>query len=183
MTLNQPANRLAIWYNQLSNVFWSVLGFAPIGYFCYTRMDLGWLYLFLALSLPAVLLPHSFYDAMQIGRTTAVYERMGVRIVRKFTQDGDWVNRMIRRRFPTYKVFDSYPSIRRHLRKAYTIEKVHFAFFLFFLYGALYALVKEYFLWAALIMLTNLIFNVYPNLLQQYNRLRLRQLMRRGNPS
>jgi len=98
----------------------------------------------------------------------------------KFTQDGDWVNRMIRRRFPKYKVFDSYPSIRRHLRKAYTIEKIHFAFFLFFLYTSLYALVNNYFFWAGLIMLTNLIFNIYPNLLQQYNRLRLRQLMRRS---
>jgi len=183
MTLNKPANRLATWYNQLSNVFWSVLGFTPIGYFCTTRMEQGWLYIFLALSLPVIMLPHGFYDAMQIGRTTAVYERIGIRIVRKFTQDGDWVNRMIRRRFPRYRVFDSYPSVRKHLRKAYTIEKVHFAFFLFFLYVSLYALIKEYFLWAGIITLTNLIFNIYPNLLQQYNRLRLRQLMRRGNPS
>jgi hypothetical protein len=180
MVMNQPANRLATWYNQLSNVFWSVLGFAPVGYFCYTRMELVWLYIFLALSLPMLLLPNAVYDAMQISRTTAVYERIGIRIVRKFTQDGDWVNRMIRRRFPKYKVFDSYPSIRRHLRKAYTIEKVHFAFFLFFLYASLYALVNSYFFWAGLIMLTNLIFNIYPNLLQQYNRLRLRQLMRRS---
>jgi hypothetical protein len=181
MVMSQPANRLATWYNQLSNVFWSVLGFSPVGYFCYTRMELVWLYIFLALSLPVLLLPNAVYDAMQISRTTAVYERIGIRIVRKFTQDGDWVNRMIRRRFPKYKVFDSYPSIRRHLRKAYTIEKVHFVFFLFFLYASLYALVNHYFLWAGLITLTNLIFNIYPNLLQQYNRLRLRQLMRRSS--
>lgn len=180
MTLNKPANRLATWYNQLSNVFWSILGFAPIGYFCYVRMEPGWIYLFLALSLPVVLLPHSFYDKIQIGRTTAVYERMGVRIVRKFTQDGDWVNRLIRRRFPKYKVFDSYPSIRKHLRRAYMIERVHFAFFLFFLYATFYALVNGYFLWALILTIANLGFNVYPNLLQQYNRLRLRQLMRRA---
>jgi hypothetical protein len=179
--MSQPANRLATWYNQLSNVFWSVLGFAPVGYFCYTRMELVWIYIFLALSLPVLLLPNGVYDAMQISRTTAVYERIGIRIVRKFTQDGDWVNRMIRRKFPKYKVFDSYPSIRRHLRKAYTIEKIHFAFFLFFLYASLYALVNKSFFWAGLIMLTNLIFNIYPNLLQQYNRLRLRQLMRRSS--
>ncbi|HEY4061712.1 MAG TPA: hypothetical protein VGM30_07415 [Puia sp.] len=180
MTFSKPANRLATLYNQLSNVFWSVLGFAPIGYFCYTRMEAGWLYLFLALSLPVVVLPHSFYDIIQIGRTTAVYERIGIRIVRKFTQDGDWVNRLIRRRFPKYKVFDSYPSIRKHLRRAYMIEKIHLAFFLFFLYVTIYALVNGYLFWAGVLTLTNLGFNVYPNLLQQYNRLRLRQLMRRA---
>jgi hypothetical protein len=180
MTLNKPANRLATLYNQLSNVFWSILGFAPIGYFCYVRMEPGWIYLFLALSLPVVLLPHSFYDKIQIGRTTVVYERIGIRIVRKFTQDGDWVNRLIRRRFPKYKVFDSYPSVRKHLRRAYMIEKIHFAFFLFFLYATVYALVNGYFLWAGILTITNLGFNVYPNLLQQYNRLRLRQLMRRA---
>jgi hypothetical protein len=181
MRLNKPANRLATWYNQLSNVFWSILGFTPIGYFCYVRVGPGWLYLFLALSLPVVFLPNSFYDKMQVGRTTVVYERMGVRIVRKFTQDGDWVNRLIRRRFPKYKVFDSYPSIRKHLRRAYMIEKIHFAFFLFFLYTALYALLNGYLLWALILTITNLGFNVYPNLLQQYNRLRLRQLMRRAS--
>jgi Glycosyl-4,4'-diaponeurosporenoate acyltransferase len=183
MILPKSASRLATFYNQLSNVFWSVLGFTPIGYFCYTRMEQGWIYIFLGLSLPAILLPHVFYDKLQIGRTTGVYEKIGIRIVRKFTQDGDWVNRMIRRRFPRYKVFDSFPSVRKHLRKAYIIEKVHFAFFLFFLYVTVYALSQKYFLWAVFITFTNLIFNIYPNLLQQYNRLRLRQLMQRGNPS
>jgi len=57
---------------------------------------------------------------------------------------------------------------------------VHFAFFLFFLYSTFYALVNGYFLWVLLLTVANLGFNVYPNLLQQYNRLRLRQLMRRA---
>ena len=179
--MNRSAIQLATFYNQLSNVFWSVLGFAPVGYFCYTRMEPVWLYIFLALSLPAILMPNSFCDVMQIGRNTLLYERLGIRIVRKFTQDGDWVNRMIRRRYPQYKVFDSYASVRRHLQRAYMIEKVHFSFFLFFLYASVYALLKGYVLWTGIIMLTNLIFNIFPNLLQQYNRLRLRQLMRRSS--
>ncbi len=52
-------------------------------------------------------------------------------------------------------------------------EKFHFIMFVFFILITLYALVKNHFQWAIIISVTNLLYNIYPNLLQQYVRLKL----------
>jgi len=49
---------------------------------------------------------------------------------------------------------------------------------LFFLLTGIYALTQGYVWWAVIITINNLVFNLYPNFLQQYNRLRLRHLMK-----
>ena len=172
----------AIWYNQTVNVLWSIVSFTPIGYFCFAAMDLKWLFILLAVSLSAGFLPRTFFDAMQLGKTTSIYEKIGIRFAKKYTQDGDVINGLIRRKAAQYKVFDGQRSIQKHLNKAYAIEKVHFVMFLFFLLTSIYALWHGYFGWAVVITFNNLIFNLYPNFLQQYNRIRLRHLMS-GHPS
>ena len=173
----------AIWYNQIPNLFWSVLSFTPLGYFWYTAMDLKWLLSSLALSLLAGFLPRAFFDTMHFGKTASVYKKIGIRFVKKYTQDGDWVNRLIRRKFPQYKVFDHSAPMQKHIDKAYAIEKIHFSMFIFFLLTAIYALYRGEARWAIIITINNLIFNLYPNFLQQYNRLRLRHLSRIPNAS
>jgi len=169
--------KLATWYNQIPNVFWSILNFAPIGYFWYMATDLKWLYIILAISLSAGVLPNSFFDMVQLSQSTSFYEKIGMRTVKKFTQDGDLINRLLRRKFPQYKAFDQNASLQKHLAKAYGIEKIHFVMFLFFLLTGIYAFIQGRVGWAVVIISNNLVFNLYPNLLQQYNRLRLRQLM------
>ena len=51
--------------------------------------------------------------------------------------------------------------------------------FLFFLLTGIYALLRGQIWWAFIITFNNVVFNLFPNLLQQYNRLRLRRLMKR----
>ncbi|MDZ7274158.1 MAG: hypothetical protein ONB47_08850 [candidate division KSB1 bacterium] len=142
-------------------------------------MDLKWLYIILAISLAAGFLPNAFFDRMQLSQSVSFYRAIGMRTVKKYTQDGDLVNRWIRRKFPQYRVFEHGASLQKHLNKAYGIEKIHFLMFLFFLLTGIYALIHGRVWWAAIITVNNLVFNVYPNLLQQYNRLRLRQLMKK----
>jgi len=81
--------KLATWYNQIPNIFWSILNFTPIGYFWFMAMDLKWLYILLAISLVAGFLPNSFFDRIQLSKTTSIYKKIGIRIVKKYTQDGD----------------------------------------------------------------------------------------------
>ena len=45
--------------------------------------------------------------------------------------------------------------------------------FSFFSLVFIYALIKDYIGWALLLLLTNILYNVYPCLLQQYIRVRL----------
>ncbi|MGH7494883.1 MAG: hypothetical protein ACREOO_21125 [bacterium] len=179
---NKTSARMKMWaicYNQIPNIFWSVLSFTPLGYFWYMVKDLKWLYILLAVSFLGGFLPNTFFDAVQLGKTTSIYEKIGIRFVKKFTQDGDVINRFIRRKFPRYRVFDHNQSIQKYLAKAYSIERIHFVMFLFFLLTSVYALARGYAWWAAILTFNNLVFNLYPNFLQQYNRLRLRHLMER----
>jgi len=53
-------------------------------------------------------------------------------------------------------------------------EKFHFIMFVFFTLITFYALSRSDFWWVIIFLITNVLYNVYPNLLQQYIRLKLR---------
>jgi Glycosyl-4,4'-diaponeurosporenoate acyltransferase len=162
------------WYNMIANLFWSALNLVPISVFCYSLMNLKLFYIFLVPILLTKLLPKSFFDSIQIGRTRAVYKKIGVHFINRFTQNGDIINRLIRKKFPQYKVIAiSKVSVRKLLKQTYIFEKFHFAMFLFFTSTTIYALTQNYLKWALIISITNLVYNVYPIFLQQYIRVRL----------
>jgi cell division protein FtsW (lipid II flippase) len=169
-------------YNQLINFGWTILAFAPVGYFCYVAMPLHWLYAFLAVSSLSFLLPASFFRAIQLGNTTSIYHKLGLRTVRKYTQDGILVNRLIREKEAAYNPVRT-SSVQSHLSRAAANERFHGAVFVFFLLTTIYALAGGHWGWAAVLTISNLVYNVYPILLQQYNRIRFRQLAdRRQGP-
>ncbi len=58
-------------------------------------------------------------------------------------------------------------------------ERYHVAAFVAMLALAVYALYGRQYGWALVIMLNNLLYNIYPVWLQQYNRLRLQAIMNR----
>ncbi len=52
----------------------------------------------------------------------------------------------------------------------------HFILFIFFSETILFALINKYYLWAFFIFIGNVIYNIYPILLQQYIRLKINRL-------
>jgi hypothetical protein len=173
--------KLAIFYNQSVNMFWSVLNLFPIAWFCYRVLEPKWLYFFIAISLLSGFLPASFYYAMQLGRTTTVYKKIGIRFIKKFTQDGDFVNRLIRSKFPEYKLVENKSSAKKQLKKAFLNERFHFIMLSFFLLTTFYAFIHGHIWWAVILTINNLIYNIYPIFLQQYLRIRLMELMKRSS--
>lgn len=166
--------RLLIWYNMIPNVVWSVLNLVPISIYCYNMVDRRSLYIFIGLSIIPGFFPNSFYDRIQVGRTTRIYKKLGVGFINKLAQNGAIINHVVRKKFPGYKMIGHQRSqINRLLQQTYMFEKFHFIMFVFFILITAYALVKNYFQWAIIISVTNLLYNVYPNLLQQYIRLKL----------
>jgi len=166
--------KLLNWYNMIPNVVWSVLNLVPISIYCYNRVDQKSLYIFIALSVIPGFFANSFYDRIQIGKTTRIYKRLGVGVVNTLAQNGVIINRLMKKKFPGYKMINyERSSINRLLQQTYLFEKFHFIMFVFFILVAIYALVKEHFLWAIVISLGNVLYNVYPNFLQQYIRLKL----------
>jgi len=167
--------KLLNWYNMIPNLVWSVVNLVPISIYCYNHVDHRSLYIVIALSIVPGFFPHSFYDGMQIGRTPRIYRRLGVTFVNKLAQNGKIINRLMRKRFPGYKmIVYQRSSINKLLQQTYMFEKFHFIMFVFFSLITLYAMVNKHFWWAVIISITNLFYNIYPNLLQQYIRLKLR---------
>ena len=176
------SKRLAEAYNQIPNVVWTVLCLGPVAYYSSVAMPLKYLYSALVISLAAFFLPRAFFDAIHLSRKPQTYEALGIRFVKKFTQDGDLINAIVRKKHPHHRTFDNAALIRKHLSKGYFMEKFHFVLFLFFVLSSLYAYVQGHIGWGIGITVANLVYNVYPNLLQQYNRLRL-QRIRQRHPS
>ena len=165
--------RLAL-YNMVPNVLWSVINLVPLSFFCYSLLPLPTLYIFIGISLVPFFLPNSFLDKVQLARSAAVYKKLGVGMVNKLSQNGIIVNRLMRKKYPGYKGLHYAPaSIRKLVQQTYAFEKFHWVMAVFFMLVILFAITINYWGWALLLMVNNLLYNVYPNLLQQYIRVKL----------
>lgn len=173
-TQRASIKRIAGFYNMLPNLLWSIIGLVPISIFCYTRLDPKLFWLFIGISFLPVFLSNSFLNKIQLANKTTTYQKLRVGIVLQLSQNGVVINRLIRKRFPGYKAVRKDPkSVNKLIKQTYAFEKFHYMLFLFFSMTSIYALVAGYIGWAAIILLTNLLYNVYPILLQQYIRLKL----------
>jgi hypothetical protein len=177
----RPSPALRAFYNSVPNVFWSAVSFLPISLFCYQRMDRVWLCVFGAASLLAYVLPVSCLRRLELSSKPDVYRRLRVHWVNRFVQHGTLVNRLLRQRNPRYRRIRSRAAALSLVRATYHQERFHWAIFLLFLLSSIYAVVNSYAGWALLIMLSNVIYNLYPIWLQQYIRMRLRRSLASGS--
>ena len=67
-------------------------------------------------------------------------------------------------------------TIRRKIKETYMFERFHVGLLLVFFILTGHAL-KEHWQWVIVLLLGNFLYNIYPILLQQYVRLRLRKLV------
>jgi len=173
---NNKVRNLVTTYNMIINLFWSVVNLVPISIFCYSYLSLKLFLIFLITGFLSVFLPKSFFDSIQLGKTSSFYKSIGVNFINQFAQNGEIINKLVKRRYPNYKmVSGNRRSISRLVSQTYMFEKFHFMMFLFFMFVTVYAIIEHYWRWALIVFITNVIYNVYPNLLQQYLRLRLRR--------
>jgi hypothetical protein len=169
----KPPPALLALANAVPNVLWSVLGLVPISVYCYQHMARPWLYGALAASMLAFGVPTAWFGYWQLSRRAAPYRRLGVVLANRLTQNGDFVNRLIRLRYPAYRHVRSRAGLKALLRNTYQQERFHLVLFLFFLFASVYAVVQGQAGWFWLITLTNVGYNLYPMWLQQYLRVRL----------
>jgi hypothetical protein len=163
--------------NQLLNFFWTVLCFLPVLIYWIPRGADIWLYGSAAFSIVSGLLPERLFKRIQISRRPRFYEKSGVRTIRKFVQHGDLINRLYRRQLPGYKITGDVRRMKDYLQTIAMYERYHFICFVFFLCTAVFALAERRFLPALLIVISNVLYNICPIFLQQYNRIRIEGLL------
>ncbi len=151
--------------NHLLNVSWTVIGFFTVSYFWfYHGVDKVFITLLL-ISIVACFLPERIYRQLIVSKDLKAYKRLGVKTIRRFVQDGD---------FGATKR----NSVKAYLKKISMFERYHYSCLIFFQASSVYACLNKQFLLAFLIFLCNIIYNVCPLLLQQYNRLRINKILK-----
>jgi hypothetical protein len=176
---HKRTQQTTVLYNQLINFFWSILAFAPIVYFCYQYLPPKLLYIFSGISCLVIFLPTSLLNKIQLSQSSQAYTQIGIRFIKKYTQDGDLVNRIIKNQHPQYKYVENKQAIKKLIGKSYMQEKFHYLVFVFFLCIMVYAILLGLIGWAIFIGIANIIYNLYPIFLQQYNRIRINSLLKR----
>jgi hypothetical protein len=175
-----PSPAVLAWYNAVPNVLWSVLSLTPLVVFCYQYVARPWLYGLIALSLLTYAWPAAWLRRLQLSAAPTVYRQLRVPALNHLTQHGTLVNRLLRHRYPQYRHLPPRADAAKLVRATYHLERFHWVLLVFFLLTTGYALALGHVGWAGLLTLLNVGYNLYPIWLQQYLRIRLGQLPRRG---
>src|SRR5688572_2298004 len=159
----------------IPNLVWTAVFLIPIAVFCYTSLGLKTTYVLVGVSLIPVFFPNAFFDRIQLSRNARWYKKIGVKHINRFAQNGSIFRNVLKKKYPRFKVISkSAASIKKQYHQTYFFEKFHFSLFLFFIIVTIYAVVRGHFYWAVVIIVCNLLYNIYPNLLQQYIRIKLK---------
>ena len=127
----------------------------------------------------ARLLPECYYRTKPFELSGRIYKRLGVRFFRRFVPNGDYINRIIRRSEPEYKVISDKDSIIVFEGRTRLAEKCHLAALLLPLPAAVYALMLGWHWFALWMILPFIPFHLYPVLLQRYTRARIERVLNR----
>lgn len=166
--------------NQLINLFWSVLAFAPVIAFWLAAGPGVSMFVLIAISLCVLFLPENMYSRMQVSENPVHYEKIGVKIFRIFTQDGDMITRVLAKDQGRIKIGKMREGLLSLGKKIAVYERYHLTCLVFFLLTTLYAAVRADFAIAVIITMANVLYNLYPLFLQQYNKLRVNKIRDRG---
>lgn len=165
--------------------FWGA-AFGPFRPFDYPQRDvapsLPWFLAGTAICFAPLLFPRAFYRCWEGVRRLPLYESVGVRAFRVLATNGDLINRWARRMDPEYRVVRGRESMRAWLDRTRESERNHLVLLLMGVLTAVYAARIGWYGWAAGLTASNLVFNLYPVLLQRYTRCRIARIDARIYP-
>lgn len=166
--------------NQLINLLWTAASFSVVGFYwgqyLAEKGDPLIPEVIIAFSLVCSILPRRWLSVLTLSDNLRTYERMGVKFTLWFVQNGTLVKR-IQQKFGKYRrVITSSKNALAYIGTINMQERYHYSCFVFFILSAMSAAVIGKIELAFLITICNVAYNVYPILLQQYNRLRIKLL-------
>jgi len=139
--------------------------------------EFKWLALIILISYLVSLIPDSIHFRFQISKDLRFYKKMGVDKFKRYASSGDLINKRIRKKYPTYRNVTNLDSVEQKLKETYSIERGHTVLFIFFLMINIYVFYSNSIIIGIILFLGNTLFNFYPNLLQQYYRIRFKKVI------
>ena len=107
-----------------------------------------------------------------------LYELLGVRQFKRFASAGDFFNDRRRRSDPEFRNVRNYSSAIEWEARTRFNELAHLGNLVFSVVMLVWLCLEGRFTWIVPILFLNLILNVYPIMLQRYNRARIRRIRR-----
>ena len=160
--------------NQLINLFWTAFFFAPVLWF-WIKEGINLFFGFsLAISLLIGILPEKILNLFVLSSGRKFYERLGVKRIRKFVQNGDMVNAMTDKQ--KHSSIKGKAQAQQYLKTIAMYERFHWICFTFFLLTTISCFLKGYIKLGIAIIAANLLYNAGTILLQQYNRIRIKSI-------
>lgn len=168
--------------NQIINLFWTVLSFAIFGiywggYLAEQRSPLL-LAVFVVFSIMTYAIPARWIDKFAVSKNKTTYERIGVKLLLYFVQNGTLVNHIQKRQRKRPGLIHNRTQAENYLKTIRMQERFHYCCFILFILSTGSAFLTEKPGMALMILLCNITYNVYPILLQQYNKIRINRLLR-----
>jgi hypothetical protein len=131
-------------------------------------------------SLVAGSLPERYYRVKPFESSGLVYERVGIRFFKRFVPGGDYINRIIRRSVPGYRVVYDEASVAEFEARTRLAERCHIIGIVLALPSVAYALILGWDGFALWLLLPNIPLHFYPVMLQRYTRARIQRVRCRG---
>jgi len=161
-------------FNQLINFFWTALCFGGIIVYWFDSPSVKPLLPFIIISLMSAVVPSKYY---QLSRRSKYYERLGVKKIRFFVQDGNWRWSVSKDKQAAIKLIGSRSQAAKYLKTVKMYERYHLICLVFFSLSGYHAFAHNRIGLAIIITLSNVVYNVCPMLLQQYNRVRIEAIL------
>ena len=159
--------------------FWGAV-FGPLRPFGYPQADVApspaWFIVGLPLCFAPLALPKGYDRCWEGRRASRIYEMLGVRVFKRFATNGDFINRWAGRSDPLHRIVRGRASAREFAAGTAITEKSHLVLLVMGLFTSAYAVRIGWDRWAGGLAAGNVAFNLYPILLQRYNRHRLARL-------
>lgn len=164
-----------VFFNSIINLFWTIIAFLPILAFWIEYPDRTSLWMSIAVSIPLLAVPESVCRKLQLSNKRMFYKKLGVKLAQSMSQNGRIVNALIKRTgHAEHYVVRTRNDLRRYRTQILGYQRFHLACLIFFFVSMVRAMILGAFDFFIGILIMNVVYNVYPLLIQQYNTLRTR---------
>ena len=131
----------------------------------------------MCVGLLAMILPAGYYRPRSWEISGRVYEYLGVRLYKRWTPDGDFVVRKVRRFLPDYRVIGGRARLSGFEMVTRRAEQGHLIMLLVSVPAIFYAIYNGWMVIACWLVIGNLVINIYPIMVQRYNRARVHRIL------
>lgn len=138
---------------------------------------LGWVVVLVELLHIPLDLGERIYRAKSFEKNGQLYVSLGVRYYKKFAPNGNYMNRVVRLFKPNYKIIKDAEAMRRWLLVTQSKETGHTIHLVMVIPALVNVLLNGWYQSAASLVVLTVLFDLYPVMLQRYNRFRIQRTL------